>query len=65
MKEEIAKIDAWLAATGMAESRLGSLACANVRVIGRIRNGSASVRSLEAVLDYISQHPVSGTDVRS
>jgi len=65
MDKEIAKIDAWLAATGMAESRLGSLACANVRVIKRIRNGTASVRSLEAVLDYIRQHPIPGTDVKS
>ena len=57
MKKEIAKIDAWLAATGMAESRLGLLACANARVIKRIRDGSASIKSLQNVLNYIKQNP--------
>ena len=57
MEKEIAQIDTWLAATGMLESRLGALACANVRVVERIRNGSASMRSLYFVLTYIKQNP--------
>jgi len=57
MEKEIERIEAWLKETGMAESRLGSLACANVYVVGRIRNGTANIKSLEAVLNYIKQHP--------
>ena len=55
--EHIEKIDAYLEATGMPESRLGLLACANQRVVERIRKGNARVESLRAVLDYIHQHP--------
>ena len=56
--DHIEKIDAYLKATGMPESRLGMLACANQYVIGRIRTGKARVDSLRAVLDYIELHPV-------
>lgn len=56
--DHIEQIDAYLAASGMSESRLGLLACANQRAIQRIREGTARVESLRAVLDYISQHPV-------
>ena len=55
--QHIQKIDAYLEATGMPESRLGLLACANQYVIGRIRKGNARIESLRLVLDYIQQHP--------
>lgn len=56
--KDIEKIDAWLAKTGMSESRLGQLACANSRAIGRIRNGTASVETLWQVMAYIKANPV-------
>jgi len=56
--EHIDQIDAYLKATGMPESRLGLLACANQRAVQRIREGTARVESLRAVLDYIQQHPL-------
>lgn len=58
MDREIAKIEAYLKTSGMKESRLGLLACANARAVERIRNGSGSVESLRAVIQYISQNPV-------
>lgn len=57
--KEIRRIDAWLADTGMKESRLGLLACANPRAIERIRNGSGSIDTLRAVIDYIKRNPAS------
>ena len=57
MNKDIARIDAWLSETGMAESRLGMLACANQYVIERIRAGTARIASLHAVLNYIKEHP--------
>lgn len=57
---EIKKIDDWLKASGMKESRLGLLACANPRAVERVRNGSGSVDSLRALIDYISLHPIRG-----
>lgn len=54
---EISKIDDWLKESGMAESRLGQLACANARAVERIRNGTARVESLRQVLDYIALNP--------
>lgn len=51
------KIDKWLKATGMSESRLGLLACANARAVERVRNRSGSVATLEAILEYIDKHP--------
>lgn len=59
MDKEISKIEAWLAATGMKESRLGLLACANARAVERVRNGSGSVESLRSIIDYIARNPVS------
>lgn len=56
----IEKIDRWLKATGMAESRLGMLACANTRAIKRVRDKTASLETLEAVLAYIQDHPAKG-----
>lgn len=51
------KIDRWLKVTGMTESRLGLLACANARAVERVRNGSGSVATLRAILEYIEDHP--------
>lgn len=55
---EIRKIDEWLKATGMKESRLGLLACANPRAVERVRNGTGSVDSLRALVEYIARNPV-------
>jgi hypothetical protein len=51
------KIDKWLKQTGMAESRLGLLACANARAVKRVRDGSGTVATLQAILAYIEAHP--------
>lgn len=59
--EQLKQIDKWLADTGMAESRLGLLACANARAVERVRNGTARVDSLRQILDYILQNPARGT----
>lgn len=58
--QAVDKIDKWLKHTGMAESRLGLLACANARAVERVRNGSGSVATLQAILDYIDAHPARG-----
>lgn len=50
---DVAEIESWLKKTGMAESRLGLLACANPRAVDRIRDGSARITTLRAVLSYI------------
>ena len=54
----IDEIDAWLAKTKVAESRLGMLATANPRAVERIRDGTARVETLERVLTYIRANPV-------
>lgn len=51
------QIDDWLKQTGVPPSRLGLLACANARAVERVRAGSGSVASLEAILAYIEAHP--------
>ena len=51
------KIDKWLKSSGMSESRLGLLSCANARAVERVRNGSGSVATLRAILEYIEAHP--------
>lgn len=56
---EIRKIDDWLKVSGMTESRLGLLACANPRAVERVRNGTGSVDTLRALVDYIRRNPVS------
>jgi hypothetical protein len=56
---DMEQIEAWLRATGMSESRLGLLACANPRAVSRIRSGSARVETLRLVLAYIEAHPAS------
>ena len=53
----IAQIDKWLKATGMAESRLGMLSCANPYAVNRIRSGTARIETLQAVLTYIKANP--------
>ena len=57
---EIKRIEAWLAKSGMAESTLGLLACANARAVERVRAGSGSVQSLRRLIKYISENPVKG-----
>lgn len=57
---DVAKIEAWLKVTKMAESRLGLLACANPRAVERIRNGGATLNTLRQVMDYIAAHPAKG-----
>jgi hypothetical protein len=54
---EIKKIDDWLKASGIAESRLGLLASANPRAVERIRSGTGSVDTLRALVDYVRRHP--------
>lgn len=56
----IDKIDKWQKATGTKDYKLGLLACANVRAVPRIRDKSASIETLEAVLAYIEDHPAKG-----
>ena len=58
---QIRRIDAFLARTGMKESRLGLLATANARAIERIRDGTASVKTLDDVLNYIDAQPTRST----
>lgn len=55
--QEISSIDQWLKATRTTESRLGLLAAANPRAIDRIRDGTARVDTLRAVLAYIHANP--------
>jgi len=55
--DEIKSIDAWLKATGRKESRLGQLSCANPHAVKRIRDGSATIRTLHAVQAYIAANP--------
>lgn len=57
----VRQIDAWLKATGVSESRLGMLACANARAVERVRNGTAQVESLRLIMDHIKANPVPKT----
>lgn len=52
------KIDLWLKASGVPEARLGLLSAANSGAIERIRNGTARIDTLQAVLIYIERNPV-------
>lgn len=56
--QQIKRIDAYLAKSGMAESRLGLLACANARAVERVRDGTARVETLRAILEYIASNPI-------
>jgi hypothetical protein len=51
------EIERWLRATGMAESRLGMLSAANQLAVPRLRNGTAQVSTLTAVLKFVREHP--------
>lgn len=53
----ITEIDRWLKKTGMKPSRLGLLTTANPKAVERVRNGTAQVKTLEAILAYIRSHP--------
>jgi ABC-type phosphate/phosphonate transport system substrate-binding protein len=53
----IKKIDRWLSQTKTSESRLGLLSAANAGAIQRIRNGTAQIATLQAVLRYIEANP--------
>jgi hypothetical protein len=57
MVDDVERIETWLKATGMTESRLGLMACANPRAVARIRSGSARVETLRLVLAHIEAHP--------
>jgi hypothetical protein len=61
MIEETAEIETWLLATGVTPSRLGLLAAANPRAVPRIKDGSAQVATLMAVLKYIRDNPPAGS----
>ena len=54
----IKKIERWLEASQVPESRLGLLAAANAGAMERIRAGTAQLATLQAVLRYIEDHPV-------
>lgn len=56
--QAVAEIEKWLKASGMNESRLGNLACANPRAVERIRDGRGNVATLKALLDYVAKHPM-------
>lgn len=56
-EQGIEAIERWLQATGMTESRLGLLAAANPRAVARIRDGTAHIATLQAVLKYIRANP--------
>lgn len=55
--EGIKEIEEWLAKTGMKESRLGNLACANARAIPNIRTKGATLKNFERVIAYIRANP--------
>ena len=54
------KIEKWLKQSGMKESRLGLLPCANPRAIQRVRDKTATLQTLEAILAYIERNPAKG-----
>lgn len=58
--QAVDRIEKYLKASGMTESRLGLLSCANARAVQRVRDKSATIGTLEAILAYIDQHPAKG-----
>jgi hypothetical protein len=56
MDELIEEIEAWLKVSGMVESRLGLLACANPKALERVRDGSAQVKTLRQLVDYVRKN---------
>ena len=57
----VRKISRWLEASGMPEARLGLLSAANSGAVERIRNGTARIDTLQAVLKYIERNPAAGS----
>lgn len=57
MTSPISIIEAWLKATGMAESTLGKNAVRNAKAVSRIRAKRAHMKTTEDVLNYIQTHP--------
>lgn len=53
--ECLEEIDSFLRETRMKESRLGLLACANPRAVARVRDGSAKVETLRALIHYVRE----------
>ena len=51
--DALEEIEQWLRRTGTKDSRLGMLSAANPKAIERIRDGTAQVATLNAVLAYI------------
>lgn len=55
--EAIAKIDAWLAHTGLNDGRLSLHACAHNNAVARLRRGGGRVVTLLQIMDYIERFP--------
>ena len=51
------EIDEWLSRSGVNPSRLSLLATANPRAVQRIKDGTAQVSTLRAVLEYVRNNP--------
>lgn len=47
------EIESFISETGMNESRFGLLTCANPRALDRVRDGSARLRTLQQMLDFV------------
>ena len=60
----LAEAETWLKRSGMPKSRLGLLACANSRAVDRMRDRTASVKTLEATISYIRAHPAVGVKIK-
>lgn len=58
--EAVERIDKWLKQSGVKESRLGLLACANPRAVQRVRDKTATLQTLEAIMLYIERNPLKG-----
>ena len=53
---QIAEIERWLKRSRISENRLGLLAAANPRAIERIRDETARISTLRAVIRYIRRN---------
>lgn len=53
ISRDIQKIEAFLISHGMTESRMGLLACGNPRAVERVRDGSARVETLRALVEFV------------
>jgi hypothetical protein len=56
--KNIRAIEKWLSQTKWAETTLGARASGNPRAVDRIRRGTASMKTLDDVMDYIKRNPV-------